>query len=509
MPTPFHRNLPYEQQSIRICRHCLHTKVRSGVGFLFLAVNALCLKKAQSDKKITIWVRRNAAAVDDDLQASYEPLTDREREILGLIAEGRSNQEIADQLYLSLDTVKWYNSHMYQKLDVRSRVQAVARARELALLDDAPSPAKYQLPEQNSLFIGRKNELEHIQARLAQPDCRLLTLVGPGGVGKTRLALEAARQQRQHFSDGACFVSLASVDLPEFLVKALVTALGLGQTTQRDLREQVFNYVRSKQFLLLVDNFEHLLAGVDLLGDLLAQSEGLKLLVTSRERLRLKEEWIFDVQGLHYPGVGPVGQAEVDPVTYEAGQLFLLTAQRTKSDFEPDAQDQQYIARICQLVGGMPLGIELAASWVRLLSCAEIAREIEQDLDILKTAWRDVPERHRSIQTVLDHSWKLLTEDEQEAFRKLAVFQDVFGRDAAQDVANAALRLLLALVDKSFLQRADDDHFGIHELLKQYGSSKLRADPEVWIETHLRHCRYHAGLLYERMTRADASLVAG
>jgi predicted ATPase/DNA-binding CsgD family transcriptional regulator len=442
--------------------------------------------------------------MEDERQQGYEPLTGRELEILRLIAGGLTNQQIADQLYLTLDTVKSYNKLTYQKLGVHSRIQAVARVQELGLLGGPSPAAKHNLPAQNSVFIGREQELDEIQRRLADPACRLLTLLGPGGIGKTRLAIEAAREQLRAYPDGVFFVPFASVESPEFAVQALADALGLVQTHQRDPLDHVIGYLRDRTLLLVIDNFEHLLEGVDLLGEVLARSKAAKLLVTSRERLRLKEEWVFDVQGLNYPVVRSGEPKRVDLADYEAGQLFLQTARRARSGFEPDTEDQTYIARICQLVGGMPLGIELAASWVRLLPCAEIAREVAHNLDILATAWRDVPERHRSIQAVLEHSWKLLTADEQDVFRRLTIFNGGFGREAATAVADTSLTMLLALVDKSFVRRIGDDRFDIHELVKQYGSSKLQADSETVTATRLRHCCCHAALLYERMTALDA-----
>jgi predicted ATPase/DNA-binding CsgD family transcriptional regulator len=435
----------------------------------------------------------------------YEPLTQREREILGLVADGLSNQQIADRLYLTLGTVKWYNKQTYQKLSVRSRTQAISRARELGLLGQATPAVKHNLPAQSTTFVGREQELIEIQRRLAEPACRLLTLLGPGGAGKTRLALEAAHQQLSHFPDGVFFVPLAPVESPEFVAQTLSDGLGLTLTSQRDPLEQIIQYLRQKRLLLVVDNFEHLLAALDVLVEVLRRSKSVKLLVTSRERLRLKEEWVFDVQGLHYPESDSDGQRSIDPAEYEAGQLFLQTVQRMRSDFVPDAGDQVAITRICQLVGGMPLGIELAASWMRLLPCVEIAREIAQGLDILSTSWRDIPERHRSIQAVLDHSWKLLAAGEQDAFYRLTVFSGSFLPQAAREVADTSLIMLLALADKSFLQRVDEEHFNIHELVKQYGNDKLRAEPERWSTTRMQHCRYYAAFLDERMSTPEPS----
>lgn len=439
----------------------------------------------------------------------HEPLTEREQEILGLIAEGLTNQQIADQLYLTLDTIKWYNRQIFQKLGVHSRTQAIALARGPGMPAGPLPIAKHNLPVQGTLFVGREPELAAVQARLADPTCRLLTLLGPGGIGKTRLAIEAARQQMGSYPDGVYLVQFAPVESPAFIVQALADGLGLSLTDERSAFDQVVNYLREKTLLLLLDNFEHLREGVSLLSEVLARTKAVKLLVTSRERLLLKEEWLFDVQGLRYPTVGGEGLESAALAPYEAGQLFLWTAQRASPDFTPDRDEQMQIVHICQLVGGMPLGIELAASWVRLLSCAEIARGIAATLDMLTSSWRDVPERHRSIQAVLDHSWKLLAASEQDLFRRLTVFSGDFGREAAVVVASASLPMLLALVDKSFLRRTNPDHFSIHELVKQYGSTKLQAEPDAWAVTRLRHCRYFAAFLVERMSAPDARLHAG
>ncbi|MFN2125606.1 MAG: LuxR C-terminal-related transcriptional regulator, partial [Candidatus Promineifilaceae bacterium] len=437
-------------------------------------------------------------------QIEFEPLTDREREIIGLIAAGLSNQQIADQLFLTLGTVKWYNKQTFQKLDVHSRTQAVLRARELGFLGRAIPAPQPNFPAQHTVFIGRESELAEIQARLCDPACRLLTLVGPGGIGKTRLAMEAARRQIDAFPDGTIFMSFAPIDTAGLISQTMAEGLGLTHSSQHDPQDQVIRYLRAKTLLLVIDNFEHLLSGVDLLAKILGGCMKVKMLVTSRERLHLRQEWVFDVPGLNFPVVQSAAQEPLDMAEYEAGQLFLQTAVRVQSDFAPDQSDQLHIARICQSLEGMPLGIELAASWVRLLPCAEIAQEITRGLDILTTSWRDIPERHRSLRAVLDHSWQLLEHDERDAFRKLTVFKGNFRRDAAQAVAGVSLVMLLALMDKSFLQPARDDRFAIHELLKQYGSAKLKANPEIWAAARLHHCRYYASFLNQLMRSPQA-----
>lgn len=419
----------------------------------------------------------------DEQHEDFDPLSGRELEILRLITDGLTNQQIAGRLFLTLDTVKWYNTQTFQKLRVQNRTQAVARAHELGFFSDTGHKSGW--PSPSTTFVGRKNELVEIGARLADPACRILTLVGPGGIGKTRLALEAAREQEKAFSHGVYFVPLASIASPAFIVQVFTDALNLPRTG--DPLARITHFLREKAILLVIDNFEHLLDGTPTLIELVAKSRQTKLLVTSRERLHLKEEWLFDVQGLRCPA----GQASEDPAQYEAVELFVQTAQRVQADFSLSEGDHAHVAHICRLVGGMPLGIELAASWIRVLSCAEIAREIEQGLDILRTTWKDVPERHRSIQAVLDHSWKMLSETDQRVFSRLTVFRGRFSREAAAEVAGASLIHLLELVDKSFLKQVEAGQFTVHELMKQYGLTKLAHDEET--QTRWRHCRYFAG----------------
>lgn len=446
--------------------------------------------------------------MDDEPQESVEPLTSREMEILQLIADGLTNQQIANRLFLTLDTVKWYNQQSFQKLGVHSRTQALARVRELELIGIASPTSTLNLPAQSTAFVGRKAELAAIRSRLDDPTCRLLTLVGPGGIGKTRLAIESAQQMCQAFPDGIYFVPLATIESPAFILQALAAALKLAQMGDGNLIRQISTYLREKQVLLVIDNFEHLLDGASLLAELLDKSVQVKLLVTSRERLHLKGEWVFDVPGLHHATVDLLTQS-IDLLHYEAIQLFMQTAQRVRPDFSAETEDMAQVAYICQLVGGMPLGIELSASWRRALSCGQISREIEHGLDILETSWRDVTERHRSIRAVLDHSWKMLTDTEQQVFARLTIFSGSFQHAAAVAVTGTALATMLSLVDKSCLQRVGSERFAVHELLRQYGYDKLCQNEDHWTETRQCHCRYYTSFLSERMAATDLVMHLG
>ena len=254
---------------------------------------------------------------------------------------------------------------------------------------------------------------------LRNPSCRLLTLAGLGGIGKTRLGLEAAAKMLDEFSNGAYLVSLSSTSSADFLLSTIADALKFSFYSQENPRVQLLNYLREKSMLLVLDSFEHLMAEVELLGDILQSAPGVKILVTSRERLNVREEWPFEVEGLPVPEQDDVEGAE----SYSAVQIFLHGARRISREFSLSGDETRAVIRICEQMKGMPLGIELASTWVRVLSCEEISREIEKSLDVLSTSSRDVPERHRSLRTALDYSWNLLSEEERGVFVRLVGVQ--------------------------------------------------------------------------------------
>lgn len=354
-----------------------------------------------------------------------------------------------------------------------------------------PSEPVSNLPAASTPFLGREAELAALAQLLDNPACRLLTIVGPGGIGKTRLAIEAAGNARDRFAEGMFFVSLAGTGSPEFLVPVIAQAVGLNFAGPTDPHSQLINYLSSRQALLLLDSLEHLLDGVRLLVELLEGAPDVKLLVTSRERLELQGEWVFEVQGLPVPLEGEVQELQ----KYSAFQLFLQRAQQARVDFDRSIEDDPDIVRICRLVEGMPLALELAAAWVPLLSCREIADEIERGLDILATRLRDVPERQRSLRAVLDHSWRLLDVEEQQALARLSIFRGGCTREAAKAVAGAGLPLLSALVAKSFLRRTSAGRFTMHELSRQFGLEHLREDDRLWATTNERFAAFYLALL--------------
>ena len=342
-------------------------------------------------------------------------------------------------------------------------------------LADQPQRRQARLPLSAEPFIDRPIEQARLAEYLASPAHRLITLVGPGGIGKTRLGLQVASEHALDFDDGACFVSLESLASVALIPSAIATALGV-PPEHPDALQHIQLHLQHKDLLLLLDNFEHLMAGAGLISTLIQATNRLTLLVTSRERLHLQGEWVVPV------GSMPVALAESNQEPADGAiALFLAYARRADPAFVADPAALATIGQICRLVGGVPLAIELAAAWVRVLPCAEIARELERGLGVLTTALRDGSERHRSMRAVFDHSWRLLSGPERTALRRLAIFQGGWLRDVAARVAGADVSILAALLDKSLIRRSPAGRYAMHELVQQYAYERLEAAGELMI----------------------------
>jgi predicted ATPase len=410
---------------------------------------------------------------------------------------------------------------LYEQIRAMPPAEA-AVALGLAEPIDLPSrtaPPRHNLPAQATPFVGREKELAEIRLRLLDPGCRLLTLLGPGGIGKTRLALRVAEDliaaAPTPYEHGVFFVSLAPFRTAEGVVPAVAEALGysfhtgLEGNTRTTPRQQLLDFLKRKQLLLVMDNYEQLLVeglprngksgsdGTGFVTDLLSTAPRVKVLVTSRASLRVQGEHLYPLAGLQVPDpMLPIPEDKWPALRgYSAVELFIQGGEQVRPNFELRPQDLVHIAHICRLVQGMPLGILLAAAWVDMLTPEEIAAEIQQSLDFLETDLRDVPPRQRSIRAAFDHSWRLLDEREREVFQGLSVFCGGFTREAALEVAGASLRDLTSLSDKSLLRPSSPRRYELHELLRQYGAERLDLVPERGEAVRDRHCAYYSSAL--------------
>lgn len=344
------------------------------------------------------------------------------------------------------------------------------------------------LPQPPTAFVGREAELSELATLINDESIRLITMLGPGGIGKTRIAIEAANRHLNEFKDGVFYVPLAPLDSAEHLITTIADNINFTFGGSDNPQEELLNYLAEKQMLLVLDNFEHLIEGADVIVDMLKNSPNLTILITSRERLRLRGEHYFEVEGM----ILPRRNVTLEQLhTYPATELFLQSAHRVMPDLEIDDDNVANVAQIIRLVQGFPLGIELAAAWLEMLPIDEIVSEIENSLDFLETDLRDVPERHRSIRAVFEYSWNLMTLDEQDIFLKLTVFRGGFEREAAQKVTGASLRSLTNLVNKSLLIRMPSGRYQAHKLLRQYALERWD-DDDAKVEVAGKHAHYYS-----------------
>ncbi|MCC6501118.1 MAG: tetratricopeptide repeat protein [Anaerolineales bacterium] len=319
----------------------------------------------------------------------------------------------------------------------------------------ARQTTRHNIPASSTDFVGRDKELKILRQQFAAPACRLITLTGLGGAGKTRLAQEVARSCADMFINGAWIIPLAAVD-SQGLIPAIGDVFDF-PFTKGDAKKQLLNYLRQKELLLVLDNFEHLLESSALVAEILEAAPDAKILVTSRERLDVNGEWVVELPGLAANSM-------------EADQLFVQSAKRARAEIQFGEQDKVTVSEICRLVGGLPLGIEIAAAWIRSMTVESIRDEIQKSLDFLASSRRDVPERQRSLRAVFESSWARLNEAEQKSFAALSVFRGGFTREAAEQAAG----MFDSLLDKSLVQRSDS-RFELHEVTRQFAEEKLTA----------------------------------
>jgi predicted ATPase/DNA-binding CsgD family transcriptional regulator len=440
-----------------------------------------------------------------DERTWHEDLHPREAEILDGIEAGLTNREIARQLSLSPETVKWYNKRLYAKLGVSNRTQAVAKARKLGLIGDRRgiglSKAKtrqHNLPGQLASFVGRQTEIAQLRDLLK--DARLVVLTGPGGTGKTRLALEVARELRGHYRDGAWFVELAPLEDPALIPDAIARSLRLN-LLNASAREALAPMLAGRHLLLLLDNFEHLLSGAAFIGDLLAAAPQVSVLAASRERLRLYGEREFALAPLSLPE----GQIRVKgraALKYEAIQLFLERAREARPDLELDERQMEAVVEICLRLDGLPLALELAASHARIFPPSTLAQRLQDPLAGLPVGPRDAPARQRTLRKTIQWSYRLLEEHERVLFDRLSIFRGGGTLEAVEQICltdqpSGPDEALTALVDKSLLQVRHESpggpRFQMLETIREFARERLVKSGDL-DRLRRRHAAHYAAL---------------
>ena len=346
------------------------------------------------------------------------------------------------------------------------------------------------LPTQLTRFVGRDRELNKVKELIQ--NTHLLTLIGPGGTGKTRLAIQAAADLIESYKQGVFFIPLAPISSKEFIIQSIAEALRFPLSTQEDPKDQLLTYLRNKQMLLVMDNFEHIMESTGLVREILEKAPGVSVLATSRQKLNILGETVFNISGLDIPKAKTVE----DAIEASSVELFVQSAEQVKPGFSLTEGDLPALYKILNLVQGMPLGILLAAAWVDMLGLDEIAEEISQNFDFLETEMEGIPERQRSIRAVFEYSWNLLGETEKEYFIKLSVFKGGFSRLAAKEIAGTSLKALMGLVNKSLLlSDPDTGRYVVQALLREYAAEELEKEPQAAQAVQLKHSAHFADFM--------------
>lgn len=391
----------------------------------------------------------------------------------------------------------------HQQLEAELGLEPQEETKQLAIAiqENGPSfetnPPTLPLPQ--TPFIGREFEMADVVKQFENPDCHLMCIVGPGGCGKTRLALQAALELNPRFQQGSHFVSLASVNSAGLIPSILAEHFGIKLSGQGAAMNELINYLREKNLLLVLDNLEHLLSDLSWLIKLLESCPRLFVIVTSRERLKLPAEQLLAIQGLPYP------KDEQEGHTHEAIKLFKEAAKRVgKETFS--VEDDQHAIQICQQVEGNPLAIELVASWLRALTVKQLSEELTESFDVLSESYRNLASHHENPRAVFNHSWNLLNEKERRALSALSIFPSSFSLDAAKKVTGIHLPVLFSLIDKSLLRHQES--YSFHELIHFYSFEKLTLKKRKQLEESYLH--YYADFLANRelALRSDKQLDA-
>lgn len=371
----------------------------------------------------------------------------------------------------------------------------------------SPSEAKHNLPEQLTTFVGRMKELAEVADLLDRS--RLLTLIGPGGTGKTRLSLQAAAQSLHAYEDGVFFVDLTLLSDPSQIMGTIAETLGVRELSTEPVIDTLKRYLKDRQLLLVLDNFEHLIKGSSGLGDLIRAAPDVDLLVTSREVLRVSGENTYRVPPLDLPD--PDRKVEVsDLAQYEAVELFVKRAQAAHHGFELTDQNSTEVAEICRRLDGLPLAIELAAARTRMFPPKKLLEGLSDRLKLLSGGMRDLPSRQQTLRSTIDWSYELLDESERALFARLAVFSGGGSLDAIEAVCGShpgmdILENLESLLDKSLIRQEYDfegqPRFTMLETIHAFAQEKLM-DRDDWAATQTAHAEW----VLQFAERAEAGL---
>jgi len=435
-------------------------------------------------------------------QSWVESFSPREIEVLRLISKGSSNREIAQKLHLSIETIKWYNKQMYMKLGVKNRIQALNKAVELDLLNLEESAFTQEktakagnLPAQLTSFVGREKEIDEIKELLKKN--RLVVLTGPGGSGKTRLALKVGAELKDKYNDGVWLVELANIHDKSLVLGTIARELNLTERTDAPLGEVLKHFLSRRHPLLIIDNLEHLLDCAPLIGELLAVAPQLSILGTSRERLHIYGEQEYPVTPLNLPDL--VGNRNSERLeNFESITLFIQRARAVDPTLSLEDAALQALARICVRLDGLPLAIELCAPLVKMFPLGVIAERIEENLDVIPSGPRDLPARQQTLRDTIQWSYDLLEENEKRLFERLTVFNGGGSLHAIEKVCRKGItgnicNILFALVNKNLVvarEREDSEiHFVLLETIRKYGREKLLASgvAEVLADRHAKY----------------------
>jgi predicted ATPase/DNA-binding SARP family transcriptional activator len=476
--------------------------LEGGVG-LYTGAFLSGLQPGGSSAELEEWVYATREFIAERTRTAQLTLAEREaargafeaatrRAEAALTLEGANEPRLEDLPRLYALLVAGDSSHA-------ERVRAIASEYDLSLtltrdearaqlrsLENTPAPSA--LPRRATSFVGRDVERLELARLLTQPDVRLVTVVGPGGIGKSRLALEVASDVREAFPDGVGFVPLDGLDDATLVPGAVARAFGWEHGRDDDPARALEHLIGNQRLLIVLDNMEHLLEATGFVSRLVSACPELRLLLTSRERTKLEAEWVYPLEGMRVPALETTLEAAR---SFESVQLFAQRAKRSRPGFAVADDNLGDIVRIARLVEGSPLGLELASSWTTLLSPREIALEIEDNLDVLAQTSSDVPKRLQSVRAVFEQSWSRSSDAERRVFARLSVFRGGFTRAAASQVAGAKLAALSSLVDKSLLRVSDAGRYEVHALLLQYAREKLALDPSDLKGTLQRHADYY------------------